>query len=402
MKAKISERQLNKYSKNMDDNISAKDRIIAWPRMGRIDIPLKALLLSLGAKIVIPPANSKEALELGVKNSIEGICVPYKLNLANYIMALENGANTLMMFQAPGSCRLGNYTKMAQKTLKKMGYEFDMVIFDMYQSKMKQTLHAFWHVTHCINPWRYYKGFSLGFNKFFAIDEAQKQLFRIRPREINKGDAEKCYEKWLKIIDETNNVWKAKSLVKRVKEDFKNISIDTEKYVPKVFLLGEFFVLLDPYINQDIEKTLGEMGVEVQRQIWFGDWLEGVLKPSFLNKKESHRERCVRYAKEYMKRPIGGECIETIGDTVFAARNGIDGVIHIMPFSCMPEIVSQNILTKVSREEDIPVMTLVLDEQTGKAGYQTRIEAFIDLVKRKKMRQKINNMNKEEEILTKC
>ena len=35
-------------------------------------------------------------------------------------------------------------------------------------------------------------------------------------------------------------------------------------------------------------------------------------------------------------------------------------------------------------------MTLVLDEQTGKAGYQTRIEAFIDLVKRKKMRQ-INN-----------
>ena len=42
----------------MDNNISAKDRVIAWPRMGRIDIPLKALLLSLGAKIVIPPANS--------------------------------------------------------------------------------------------------------------------------------------------------------------------------------------------------------------------------------------------------------------------------------------------------------------------------------------------------------
>lgn len=177
MKAKISEEQLNKYSRNMDNNISAKDRVIAWPRMGRIDIPLKALLLSLGAKIVIPPANSNEALEMGVKNSIEGICLPYKLNLANYIMALENGANTLMMFQAPGSCRLGNYTKMAQKTLKKMGYEFDMVIFDMYQSKMKQTLQAFWHVTHCINPFRYYKGFSLGFNKFFAIDEAQKLLF---------------------------------------------------------------------------------------------------------------------------------------------------------------------------------------------------------------------------------
>lgn len=125
------------------------------------------------------------------------------------------------------------------------------------------------------------------------------------------------------------------------------------------------------------------MGVEVQRQIMFGDWLEHVLKPSIFYHKESHRERSVRYAEKYMKRAIGGECIETVGDTVYAAKNGVDGIIHISPFSCMPEIVAQNILPKVSKEEDIPVMSLVLDEQTGKAGYITRIEAFIDLVKEK-------------------
>ena len=54
------------------------------------------------------------------------------------------------------------------------------------------------------------------------------------------------------------------------------------------------------------------------------------------------------------------------------------------------EIVSQNILSKVSKEEDIPVLTLVLDEQTGKAGYITRIEAFIDLIKRKQMKKTKN------------
>ena len=383
-----------KLEKNkMENKIPTKDRIIAWPRMGRIDIPLKALVISLGAKVVIPPANSNKALEIGVKNSIEGICLPYKLNLANYIQALDKGANTLMMFQAPGSCRLGNYTKMAQKTLKSMGYEFDMVIFDMYQSKMKQTLQAFWHVTHCLNPWKYYKGFSLGFNKFFAIDTAEKLLFYTRPREINRGDAEKCYEKWLKITDETNSVLKAKKLKKQIIEDFKKIPIDKNKEVPVVYLIGEFFVLLDPYTNQNIEKELGEMGVEVQRQIMFSDWLEHVLKPSLFYHRESHRERSVRYAEKYMKRAIGGECIETIGDTVYAAKHGVDGIIHISPFSCMPEIVAQNILPKVSREEDIPVMSLVIDEQTGKAGYITRIEAFIDLVKRKKRKKLKDNVN---------
>lgn len=372
---------------HMEDSIPAKDRVVAWPRMGRIDIPLKALLLNLGAKIVIPPANSNEALEIGVKNSIEGICLPYKLNLANYIMALENGANTLMMFQAPGSCRLGNYTRMAQKTLKKMGYKFDMVIFDMYKSKMKQTLHAFWHVTRCTNPWKYYKAFSLGFNKFFAIDTAEKMLFKIRPRELNKGDAERCYNKWLKITDETNSVWACKMLKHKIIKDFNKIPIDKNKKCPVIYLIGEFFVLLDPFSNQNIEKELGEMGCEVQRQIMFSDWLEHVLKPSLFYKKESHRERSVRYAKDYMKRAIGGECIETIGDTVYAAKHGVDGVIHISPFSCMPEIVAQNILPKLSKNENIPVLSLILDEQTGRAGYITRIEAFVDLVKRKKMKK---------------
>lgn len=373
----------------MDRSVATKDRIVAWPRMGNIDLSMEALVSSVGAKIVMPPRNSNEALEIGVKNSIEGICLPYKLNLANYIMALEKGANTLMMFQAPGSCRFGNYTKMAQKTLKEMGYDFDMCVFDMYQSKMIQTLRAFWHISHCANPFCYYKGFSTGFNKAFAIDTAEKLMFYTRPRELNKGDAERCYKKWYKIIHDTNSLSGCRKLKKQVIEDFKKIPIDKDKIVPKVYLLGEFFVLLDPYANQGIEKTLGDLGVEVQRQIFFSDWLEHVLQPSIFYKKESHRERCVRFAQNYMKRAIGGECIETIGDTVFGARNGIDGIVHIMPFSCMPEIVAQNILPKVSKQEDIPVLELVLDEQTGKAGNITRIEAFIDLVKRKKM-QKIN------------
>ena len=72
----------------------------------------------------------------------------------------------------------------------------------------------------------------------------KKLLFYIRPRELNKGEAERCYKKWYKIIDETESVRDCKKLKKQVIEDFNKIPIDKNKIVPKVYLLGEFFVLL--------------------------------------------------------------------------------------------------------------------------------------------------------------
>ena len=46
-------------------------------------------------------------------------------------------------------------------------------------------------------------------------------------------------------------------------------------------------------------------------------------------------------------------------------------------------------------EHDIPILSLVMDEQTGKAGYITRLEAFVDLMRRKK--RKIQQQTQKEE-----
>lgn len=50
----------------------------------------------------------------------------------------------------------------------------------------------------------------------------------------------------------------------------------------------------------------------------------------------------------------------------------------------MPEIVAKAILPTISREKDFPIMSLVVDEMTGEAGFVTRIEAFIDLLERRR------------------
>jgi len=50
----------------------------------------------------------------------------------------------------------------------------------------------------------------------------------------------------------------------------------------------------------------------------------------------------------------------------------------------MHEIVSKSILPTISKDLDFPVMSLVVDDMTGEAGYITRIEAFIDLLERRR------------------
>jgi benzoyl-CoA reductase/2-hydroxyglutaryl-CoA dehydratase subunit BcrC/BadD/HgdB len=43
-------------------------------------------------------------------------------------------------------------------------------------------------------------------------------------------------------------------------------------------------------------------------------------------------------------------------------------------------MVAQSALVKLQREMGIPVLNLTFDEQTGKAGMMTRLEAFVDML----------------------
>lgn len=67
----------------------------------------------------------------------------------------------------------------------------------------------------------------------------------------------------------------------------------------------------------------------------------------------------------------------------------------------MPEIMSQNIFPSMRENCEIPILPLIMDEQTGRAGYITRIEAFVDLMRRRKRKRQMNakkqNETKEEQ-----
>lgn len=66
-------------------------------------------------------------------------------------------------------------------------------------------------------------------------------------------------------------------------------------------------------------------------------------------------------------------------------QHKIDGVLHLTAFGCGPDsLLNKLIEMEAKNHKDIPFMTLMIDEQTGEAGMATRLEAFVDMVRRRK------------------
>ena len=104
-----------------------KKRVISLPWMGaEYTHKIKKMLTSLDLEVILPE-KSAESLKKGVQNSADMMCFPYKGVLANYINVLDRGANTLLMYDSCGECRLKHYYKIHEFTLKKLGYkDFEM------------------------------------------------------------------------------------------------------------------------------------------------------------------------------------------------------------------------------------------------------------------------------------
>jgi predicted nucleotide-binding protein (sugar kinase/HSP70/actin superfamily) len=104
------------------------------------------------------------------------------------------------------------------------------------------------------------------------------------------------------------------------------------------------------------------------------------------------KDRVLEAALPYIHTPdVGGHGVNTVGNAELLSRQGLDGIVHIYPFTCMPEIIAQTAFYEIEKKHGVPIMTLIVDEMTGEAGYLTRLEAFTDMLE---MRREAQNVQK--------
>lgn len=358
---------------------------VTMPNFGNLtSIAGKALFSNLGHEVILPPPNTKRTLDLGVRYAPEYCCLPLKIVLGNFIEALENGADTIIMAGGWGPCRFGYYAEIQRMILKSLGYKFEMISVEAPRGNFIRVLNQFNRLRNKKSLSSFIKVFKLAWAKVVAIEELEKEALKARPRENIKGESSQILKKGLSLIDSTNSIEEIEKIKQKTLRDYNKIIKDNEnKDIIKIKLVGEFYVALEPFVNHNIEEKLGYLGVEVERGVSAQPWITSFLNYFKIgNKQEDIIEKA---AKPYLAQSVGGEGQPTIGHIVLASEKGMDGAIQVVPFTCMPEIVAETVSKKVSEDLDFPVLTLIYDEQTGEEGLVTRLDAFVDLLKMKKI-----------------
>ncbi len=346
---------------------------VTFPHIGNLRVLVKAMADKMGIDLVVPPLTSQRTLSLGVRYSPEMVCLPFKLTLGNFIEALESGADTIMTLGQFGPCRFGYYNRVQEVILRGLGYNFEMV-------KQSHGIRSFVkYLANGASLRELISGFSLGVAKLKALEELEQLVYKIRAIERDKGDATQIYREGIEAVEEAGN----HQAVKRAKQEHlqKLINLPTVSSSDplKIGIIGEFFVVVDSFANMDLGIELGKLGTEVRRPQSVLEWLN--FNPFAIAFGLKEKDRSHRAAMPYLTRHVGGDGWQSIGEKVLHAKDW-DGLIHLEPFGCLPEIMARNIMP--TTKEELPVLNLICDEQTGKAGMINRLEAFLDMIDRRK------------------
>jgi len=265
-------------------------------------------------------------INLGVANSSDMVCFPFKYTLGQEIWALEHGATDLVMFNSCGLCRLKHYYQIQELTLKDLGYRFKMNVIT--KKNFLSTVRRWGHISY----------------------------------------------------------FEAYHRMKKVYAEIKAVEIKTYRFLPerelKIGIIGEVGTILEPDINFNIVKTLQRMGANVNMSITITDYLN--------ESTEKGSKKDIKEAKSLLSQELGGHGFQSIVNIIWYAKHGYDGVIHILPLSCMPESTVEVLVDQMADKYNISLYRFPIDEASFEAGFNTRIETFVSMLKRRKHDENFN------------
>ena len=350
---------------------------------GLFDIALEAS----GYNVVCLPAMDREAINVGLKFVNNDSCYPAIISIGQLVEALQSGKydlnnTSVMMSQTGGGCRATNYIPLLRKALNDAGFPQVPVVSVSLGNKGVESNPGFKYTLPMLK--RIVVAILYG-------DLFERVVYRTRPYELEKGQIDALHEEWLKKVEgnvRNGSLTQFNRNMKKIIKDFDTVPISNE-VKPKVGVVGEILVKYSPTANNDIVRLLeaegaeavvpdliGFMNYSLYNQIWKYDnmgmpkknknlaemaikLIEVVEKPMDKALRASERftgiHSIYQLAEDASKiLSIGnhtGEGWFLTGEMIDLLKTGVNNIVCMQPFGCLPNhVVGKGVIKELRHQ----------------------------------------------------
>ncbi len=393
-----------------DGHVDCSRRTLYIPWMGDASYALASAFKACGQPAEVLPMGDAQTLEVGRQFTTGKECLPCIITTGDMVKkAWEPGFDrsraAFFMPGGSGPCRFGQYNCMQKLVLKDLGLDDIPVVAPSQDNRFYEDFKQFRR-----DPTR------LAWNGITACDLLQKVRLKLRAYEAESGETDSVYQACLddlcRLIETDPKEDQIAALMERIAPRFGQIET-SQQDKPRIGVVGEIYVRCHDFANNNVVRQLESIGAEAalasfsewmyytnvtrkwaaRRSGSWREWIQNSLKDRVQHKIERRLAQpferlfgplaevsvwhVLELARPYIHESFEGEAVLSVGKTIEFCHEGCDGVVNVMPFTCMPSTIVSGVLKKVSADlGGMPTLSISYDGQQDPTLH-TRLEAFV-------------------------
>ena len=391
---------------------------ILAPQMAPIHFELiQTVLQKYGYKILIPALPDKAAIDLGLRYVNNEMCYPAIVVVGQMIAALKSGEcdpdnTSIILFQTCGGCRATNYISVMRRALKFAGFG-QVPVFACYG--LADETDAFELSRDCLMD---------AIKASVYGDLLMNVSNRMRPYELRRGVTDKLFAEWMVAAKEDllhGNYFSYRRNINDIVRQFDAIPIN-DAVKPKVGIVGEILVKYHPVANNFLEKILHEEGAEVvmpdfvdfflyiahdaivKRELLGGSRKDAIFAELFIkfieffrlpmknalkNSKHFRAPHAIKDTARLASRfvstgNLNGEGWFLTGEMVKLIEEGVENVVCLQPFACLPNhLTGKGVMHKLRQAYDgANIVAIDCDAGSSEVNQLNRIKLMLSVAKK--------------------
>lgn len=335
-----------------------KEKVIGFPRALTYYnyFPfLYGFFTNLGFEIKLSDPTTKKTLVEGASLVVTETCLPIKVYVGHVLNLIEKGVKNIFVPSIQSVApKIYNCSKIrGLPDLIRNVVKGDYNLIEATLDKSEKNVGLFEFLKESVS--------------YFGIYEDEKIRAALRAGFVLHNNFRVMMQHNLTFDTALKNAKEGKVVINNTKE-LKGIN---------VALVAHGYNIYDKRVCMDVFKKLKDLGVNVFSALQLTD---EQLKDG-INTLEAE----LYWANQLEMTGAAGHYLKS---------DSIDGLITITAFGCGPDSLMIEDIKRKSKNFNKPLLNLTIDEHTGEAGFVTRLEAFCDMLYRKK---RANEGTKEKE-----